>query len=70
MFKTIAQTSSSGDAYVELCTAWTPSVVPAYKRYSQSWTNSQSNLTIGTGNYIFNQDVTDQTQMRQIIIYR
>jgi hypothetical protein len=46
---------------VELCTAWTPSVVPGHTNVTVNHgLTLNQNLTIGTGNYIFNQDVTDQ----------
>ncbi|MFE3867392.1 T9SS sorting signal type C domain-containing protein [Flavobacterium sp. LS2P90] len=61
--KTIGQTSTSGGAYIwSTATSWTPNGVPA-STTNVSVNNPltlDQNLAISTGNYTFNQDVTDQ----------
>lgn len=61
--KTIGQTSTSGSAYIwSTATSWTPSNVPTSST-NVSVNNPltlDQNLTISTGDYTFNQDVTDQ----------
>ncbi|MFV8465401.1 T9SS sorting signal type C domain-containing protein [Flavobacterium sp. LB1P62] len=61
--KTNGQTSTSGGAYIwSTATSWTPTVVPAdaINVIVNNPLTLDQNLTIGTGNYTFNQDVTDQ----------